>query len=330
MRKILAILMLLTLFATTSSIAGDVDPVCVSKVESVGPAGWQEAASQMNDIEFAFHKQIQTLDLTHKKPATTAGSDWTISLLLAKKRRRMDARHVEKGNDGVLVENEEYKFGVARGKSNQENDFKLVKASKQEETGKKDDVGDDFHVVRDSLGASYSLLGLSLNQLLTSPEYKLVVAKFLGEGTTDNRPIRMEWINTSIKGQRLWVELGPQTSWMIERCGIKTPEDFEVLRTVDYQPYAQGVFPKTVATTMKFPQYTQTETLTIEPPHPCTRSDAEFYLPYYGIPESVVDVTRTNPWVRTAAIVLSLIGVAVSIYFYRSSRKPTVPKTAPG
>ena len=326
MRNPLVRLTLIALFATSSSVAGEVDPACISKVRSVGPAAWQEAASRMNDIEYTLHKQIQTIDSTHKTPATTTASDYNICLLLAKGCWLIHARRSEQKNDGAWGENEEYKFEVMREKNNQENIFKLVKASKKQEKSKLDDTGDDFRPIQDSLAAAYTVLGFSLNKILTNTDYELVLAKFIGEGTTDNRPIRLEWKNVSINGQRLWAELSSQNFLVIERCGVKNPDGFEILRDVKYQPYGQSVFPKTVATTLKFPRYTKTETLTIEAPHACTRSDAEFFLPYYGISESVVDITRTSSWVRTAAIVLSLVGVAISIYFYRLSRKPTTPK----
>ena len=322
-------LMLFALVAPVAGLAGEVDPACVAKIKSVGPLAWQAAADRMNDVEYTFHNQVKSLDSTHKKPATSLGSDCVVSLSLAEKRWIIDARHVQKGNDGLYVNNEKYKFSVVRKKNDDVNPFQLVEASRRDEPSDQKPSEDKFKVVQDSLGASFSLLGLDLAKMFPNPDYELVAAKFVGQEVTDDRPIRLEWSTPLAVGQKFWVELSPRTSWLIERCGVKTPEGMELLREVAYQPYEQGLVPKTVKTTMKFPQFAQTETLTIEPPHAGTRSVAEFYLPHYGISESVLDVTRTNPRVRLVAIVLSVFGVVASIYFYWLSRRSSGPKVTP-
>ena len=329
MREMALVSVLFAFLAVSSIKAGEVDLACLAKVKSVGSAAWQEAASRMNNIEYTFHKQTKSLDSTHKIPATTLSSDWTVSLFLAEKRWLVDARHVEQGTDGVYVENPEYEFGVASEKNQQNDTFKLVEASRRKESGNQVSFGDKFKIVQESYGAAFNLLGLELNKMFSNPDYELVTAKFVGEGSSEERAIRLEWDSPSVKGQQTWAEVSPQTSWLIDRCGVKNPDGMELLREVTYQPYEQGLVPKTVKTTIKFPQFTETETLTIEPPHPCSRSEAEFYLPYYGISESVVQVTRTSSWVRIVAIVLSVLGVALSVYLYRSSRRSSGPKVTP-
>ena len=344
MRKILVSLMPITLFATTANGAGEVDPACVAKAKSAAHAASLEAASQMNDIEFVFHNQTQDLDLTHKKPVITLESSGNVSLLNAQKHWLFEEDHKKLGKGGVYVMNEEYQFTVARVKNDEKNGYKLVKAFKNDALNSKQPLGNRSQIVQNILWASYDLLGLSLSKALTGPDFQLVVAKFIGEGMTDDRPIRLELLSLvetasaehpgsfPTKGARYWAELGPGPgmSFMIKRCGFKTLEGIEINKDIEYQPFGQGAFPKTIAMTVKIPDYTHTETLTIEAPHACTRSDSEFYLTHYGISESVVDVTRTNPWIRTAAIVLSLLGVALSIYLYRSSRRSSGPKAAPG
>ncbi len=335
--------MLVALIAATPIDASEVDPVCIAKIKSVVQAAAQEATQRMNDIEFDFHDRTQEIDLTHKQPEVIKESDWRVSLWLAKKRWIINSHHAGQGGEGMRVMNENYKFWG--GQSVDGKGYKIGAASKNDAKTSVNPLGDKYLIVANIIEASWAWLGLIWEQALTSPDYRIVVAKFIGEGSADDRPIRLEvqYIGGSTstdprkvpaKGARYWVELGPVpgASLMIKRCGYKDPAGMEFTRDVEYQPYGQGAFPKTIvvnAMLAKF-KYVNKQTLTVGEPRLCTRTDAEFYLPYYGIPESVVDVTWTSSWVRTAAIVLSLMGVAVSIYFYRLSRKPSGPKTAPG
>ena len=129
------------------------------------------------------------------------------------------------------------------------------------------------------------------------------------------------------RGTRYWVELTSQTAWLIDRCGIKNPDGSTYTKKVDYQPYGEGVFQKNVTSTVNISKVSSaTENYQFDVPHSCFRADAEYYLPYYGISESVVDITSTSSWVKVGAIILSLIGVAVSIYFFRLSKKSVVAK----
>lgn len=326
-----------TLIFIDSGLAADIDPVCLKQVMSAGRTAWRKAADHAQDIEIVCLERASMRDLTGKRPVDNTPSKWLISWSMAKDRHLVDHIYLEDNNHAIHAGNPRYRFTVGAD-TLQQPSYKLASAvlNKTSSNVPPYDAAEQV-ALEQILGASYHVAGLSLQNLMTGQDgVNLIGAEFFKRDEHDDRPVRLEWEcvidlgNMARKGTHYWAELDP-ASWLIIRCGLNNPDGGKLLKTIEYQDYAGEPFPKLVNEKFTQPKiYDESRTYRYENPHPCTRSNDEFYLPYYGFPESVVDVTRASSWVRTAAIVLSLIGVAVSIYLYRMSRKPGGPKVAPG
>ncbi len=329
-----------TLPQVLADTPGSVDPACVEKINNVALAAWNKAAETENDIEVVCHQQTVTRNPTQKgKEPVDDQSEWKISWSATKKRRIVEREYKNKNNNrhGLHVANNTYKFLVGQlANVDSPNNFELTSASKYE-------LAEDFFkydpteesAYSEILNASHQVYFIPLQALLKDADWKLKTARFTDQSTSSDRNVRLEWqcINGAEAwkktGALAWVELGPDTSWLVSRCGIRIPNEGKVDQKIDYQPYKDGLFPKTVTRNFEVgSSSTSVESFRFDTPQPFARSEAEFYLPFYGISESVVGVTGTNYWVRAGAIGLALLGVAISIYLYRQSNKSPGLKTS--
>ena len=318
-------------------MAADVDPACVQKIMSAGRAAWRQAEENGRDVEVVCHEETSVKDLTNKVPVRNTPAEWRITWSTSKQLRYVDHFYLDDQKHGIHVNNGKYRFTVGGGNATQKSQYKIDTAHFNEQTN--DFFRYDFaeqHALEQVLGASYFVYGLSLPVLVADKNAKLVVARFLGEADSERRSVRLEWEftahegNMATKGTRYWTELDAN-SWLINRCGLRNPDGGEYSKKIEYQSFSGMPFPKTVTASFNQPKlYIESESLRYEVPQLPTRAKEDFYLPQYGISESVVDVTRTSSWVRTSAIVLAVIGVAASIYFYWLSRKPHDPQPARG
>ena len=339
MRNIYVFCLVLVALLESHLLAADssvVDPTCVKKMSVDGVTNWQVASNQISNIEILCHQRSEKRGPSNKGSEPTIDlQEWKISWESNNNRRIVELDHVSKNIYGIHVANDQYKFYVGKSEVGLVPNYKIggaIKYNSIEDFSKLDNTEED--ALLDVLGASYQILGFSLQNLLADkePGLQLDVAKFLGSDTVGDRPIRLEWKCVAgtgpwkKPGTRLWAELDPKTSWLIARCGINVPGVKEFNQKVEYQPFGETFFQKTITKSFRYANSSSIDdVLKFEQPHLCTRSTDEFFLPYYDISESTVDITRTNPWIRMSAIVLSLIGVAVSIYFYRMSKRSTGP-----
>ena len=130
MNKILIAFVVLLAF-NTLGIAAEVDPACVEHVKSICLKAWQDAAKNVDDIEFVCREQDNIKDLTSRGASIVAtASEWQISCLAAKKRRLVNHIYPDRNEQGLHVANDQYKFTVAKSNKDQSDKPRLTNASK--------------------------------------------------------------------------------------------------------------------------------------------------------------------------------------------------------
>ena len=321
--------------------ADNIDPICLKKIQTIALPAWQNAEESTNDVEIVCHEKFYSKTFANESSATPIVkedlSDWRISSDLAKKRRIVEHEYLmekNKPNYGFHVSNDKYKFAVGQVSGGLNPKYQLANANQYNDPSEFEQLdGAEITANNVILGTSHCIEGLDMRDLLVDKDFTLVSAYFVGEGPVDQKKVRMEWRRDkdsgawNVTGAKYWAELGPSTGWLIGRCGISHPEGMTYKKDIEYQASKNGLFPKKVVQVIDAPKEgVETTTFDFETPHGCTRPDDEYFLSHYNIPESVLDVTRTSSWVRNTAIFLSMLGVALSIYLYRSSRRPSGPK----
>ena len=339
--KLFVIGLMLVIFADRVNAAADIDTSCVEYVKTVCFPSWQEAVSNLDDIEVRVLERLVKRDLKLGTPGVENKSEWQICLSSKKKRRLIDHIYFNQKDSnikdhGINVSNDRYKFALAKKGKPSSSDYSIGKASRLEE-------GNDFfhyemseqYALQQILSSSYYIHGLSLQSIIDDPGFKMVSAKYLGDSDpkSQDRKIRLEWRRLGGNaywgklGTIYWAELSPKHSWLISRCGIKNPDGSEYNKQIEYQPFKSTFFPKSVNWSEIEPGFTsENKTFEFDPPRACGKSDDEFFLPKYGISESIIPDLYPNKSLRMGAVVLSSCGLIVAVVVYRLSRKNTTRK----
>ena len=131
-------------------------------------------------------------------------------------------------------------------------------------------------------------------------EFRLDRAQYIGESKSGPRRVLLEWRYLGSEGGRTRraggiyrAELNPANSWQVDRTEVRIPARSDWggwTEEVSYQPEGGEVpFPSRVRVAFSRAKMTVEIVHTFEQPTTCQRSEAEFFLPNYGISES-------RPW----------------------------------
>lgn len=184
--------------------------------------------------------------------------------------------------------------------------------------------------IRNSLEAGIRVIHVPIAEVLASrPGFRL--ESVTSTGTDEARRIRVEFVceQAAQRGDRdgatYWAEVSPHNSWMIDRCGIRSPTGpVEINECLAFQEYKGIPVPKLVRFEVEWAGPDggiEIQEYEWGSPQRFSRPVDEFFLPHYGISEAVLEtmVPERHVWwyVVNGAVVLLLVGW----WLYRARRK---------
>ncbi len=181
-----------------------------------------------------------------------------------------------------------------------------------------------------AMESGYRIVGIHLNTFLTDKDFKITAVQYIPGEKKDERRVRLEADYLGPKGSyrragtSYWIELNPENFWLIDRGGLKyRGQKREERQEVSYRATASGLpFPSTMKYDQRDPAggWSFDRLYQFKTPTKCRLEDDEFYLTYYGIPESVLETTSTRPAFRLFALSLGVLGSIAAVALFRRSR----------
>ena len=135
-------------------------------------------------------------------------------------------------------------------------------------------------------------------------------AKYLGE----SRYLR-------VKGAEYSITVDPEHLHRILIWEVTAPASIRYAYHIKYHDEKLH-FPREIVYTIDTGGNRSEQTWTFELPKPCEIPDAEFYLPHYGISESVLETLHPNPWPRWLLIGFGILTIAIGAWLVRGRRQP--------
>ena len=170
-------------------------------------------------------------------------------------------------------------------------------------------------------------------------EFRLDRIEYMPDANAALRRVSIEWRYLGSEGGRTRraggiysTVLNPQNFWQVERTEVRKPASTDWggwKEEVTYQATdAQILFPETVNISFSLPRAKlKVESVhTFGKPTTCQRSEQEFSLPYYGIPESALGYPGSSWWPRWFMYLSCLVAICLAGFYvrYRLSRKHTI------
>jgi hypothetical protein len=316
----------------------EVDPVIESQLRSEAIRNWNddERAIDGLEVEISIRKVVvagtdDEIDETNAERVSWRRQKiaWAPSKSRCLVETLLDSPFSER-----RVFNERYEFVVDR----EDKDTSYVLSQCSRHNPNRQDIRSEqllsgsFGQVRSYLRSSFSLGGRPLRILLNDRRFRLVSARNDGDG--DDALVRVEFVyegqdpKVGILGGRYWGELMPQHHWRVHRSGVRfaalsgTGEVLES-NTLMYRSNGdEGPLPERLLTRLSYSESSRVEEETVEfgVATPIQREDTEFYLPYYGIPETVVDELTPRSIIRWWFLGLGLVTLLIALVLIRNGR----------
>lgn len=127
------------------------------------------------------------------------------------------------------------------------------------------------------------------------------------------------------RDSRHWIIVNPEARWRVEECGINNNRRKAILSLRlhyggDASPFPAAITKLRRSSDPKVADFDRTA-VQIESVGPCECADEEFFLPYYGIPESVLDVAKASVGVRRMWLAAGFGGLLLAIVLWLAARK---------
>lgn len=311
--------------------AGEVDRACLERTLREAPAVWKQIASLADDVDVkgTTRTTITYRDKDGKRVNKETESSWTISWDVAKSRRMISInKPAPKAVRTWQVVNSTYRFKVLQHADG--DPFKLMTCRVSS--------GDDFAALDPDEGIFDYLItaacranGIPLTEMTASDQFKLVEARYVVDPGKGGQRVRLEYQYTGGDGSwrragaAYWAELDPGNHWVVLRSGARTPlRGMVEQHQLAYQTTASGLpFPASISyvTTIKKSDYHDESVYSFAAPTPCQRASEEFYLPNYGIPETVVGLPGPWGWVRRLLFFGGIVGAVATFIVTRRLKK---------
>jgi hypothetical protein len=329
--------LLVTFAALMSNLgahAGEVDSRCLQRLNEEGTAAWKQVAAALDGVEVRCNERRDSTfsgaggtGSTKTKEAT-----WSLHWLPSKGQRLLEFRWVDAGGRLLEVVNPQYRFKV-----NRPDNGAMYQVSSAKRTS------DAFDILGESEGqhicameAGLRACTVRLPDMIAGSDFELREAKYVGAGANGMERVRLECAYKGptkpgqLEGATYWAELSPGNFWQVERAGMILPTgDIEYHQEVSYQPAASSVpFPLVVTYNyiLDKGKAKHVYTCTFQPPGPSQRAQEEYFLPFYGIPESVLDPGSRRSWVRVGLVAFGLTGIGVALWLSRRLRRGKLAK----
>ncbi|GIW94897.1 MAG: hypothetical protein KatS3mg110_2938 [Pirellulaceae bacterium] len=317
-----------------TAIAAEIDPVVYDRLLSEAIPVWQQMekawladlsgrlTTRYLTVYLAPSGRWETLDVTSIRTFCFAG----------------DFRLVREGREGsdertrVVLTNPRYTAVVRR--RGPDLPYSLEQAALKE-------PGKEFELRREELAVlpicGFRLFGIPLYELLKGNRKGVKLTRLVEERHADGATVRLQFEEDFLFADRglrteATAELDPQNFWLLRKVVEKRSDG--IVATVDYEywPAQKGFpFPKSVryVTRNTAPgrekAYDETAYM-YDPPGPARCAKEEYYLEYYGIPESALLSRSPRRWPVMLLYWGGIIGVVIASaailwYSHRRRRK---------
>jgi hypothetical protein len=312
-----------------TAFAGEIDKHCLADLMENGPPAWKKVASFVENIAVAGHEhRVDRTDEKGKPVATTSDTDWSLCWNRPSGLRFLERRYSDVGRRNLYVVNPQYRFNLSGRKDGDQFQLDSGQRFAPKRLPTYDLTEEQF---RDLLEAGIKVYGIRLGDLLTDKEFRLDHVAYVPDGSATDKRVLIEWRYLGSEGGRTrraggiyLAVLNPQNCWQVDRTEVRIPGSTNWggwKSEVTYQEADTPVpFPATVAISFSRPaaKLAVDDVHTFDKPTTCERSENEFFLPYYGIPESALGLPATpwwRPWLLYGG---SLLGLGLVVYFASS------------
>jgi hypothetical protein len=296
-----------------------------------GPPAWKKVATFVENI--AVTCQQRRVDHTGegaKTVVTTQNPDWSLCWNRPSGLRFLERRDPGTEYRNLHVANPKYRFTIF--KRHERDAFQLDSGQRfaPRRLQSYDLTEEQF---RDLLEVGIRVYGIRLDDLLSDKEFRLDRIEYMPDANAALRRVSMEWRYLGSEGGRTRraggiysTVLNPQNFWQVERTEVRKPASTDWggwKQEVTYQPTeAQIPFPATVSISFSLPRTNlKVESVdTFGKPTTCQRSEQEFSLPYYGIPESALGYPGASWWPRWLMYVACVVALCLAGFYVRSRR----------
>ncbi len=184
----------------------------------------------------------------------------------------------------------------------------------------------DWQGDRCKLMSACRMACMSLRELLDPTQFKVVEAvDFMERGEPLVR-LRARYLGEKGVGKRkngnYTVVLDPVHRYRLISWEIEVPKKSKQTFQVFYHSGDHSFFPKEIVNIDDSNGQRTEDLWTYGLPQPWALPDAEFYLPHYGISESILETLNPNPWPRWLLIGFGVLTIAIGAWLVRGRRQP--------
>jgi len=304
----------------------EIDRRCLAELTENGPPSWKKVASFVENIGVTCkQRRVDHQQEGSKTVSTAIHADWSLCWNRQSSSRLLERRDLERELWNLYIVNPKYRFNLFK---LHEGDSFQLESGKRFAPGRPQsyDLTEEQWKIR--LEAGIRAQGIPLEDLLAGKEFRLTRVQYVPDSNAADKRVLIEcqYLGSEGRGRRAggtyWAELKPRNSWMVHRSGLRIPANgTEAVREVTYQQTDALVpFPETVSDSSSIPRAKlKLESVdTFGKPTTCQRADQEFYLPYYGIPESALGYPGTSLWPRLLAYGAGIFGLGLVGVYARS------------
>jgi hypothetical protein len=285
-----------------------IDQQCLADLKENGPPAWKKVATFVENVAVTCHNR--RVDITGEGSSATSAvqnTDWSLCWNRPAGLRFLERRDSDSERRRIFVVNPKYRFELF--KVRERDAFQMDSGSRfaPKRRPTYDLTEEQF---RSLLEAGIMVYSIRLDDILSDKEFRLDRIEYIPDSKGPTKRVLIEWRYLGSEGGRTRraggiysAELNPANSWQVDRAEVKIParsdwggwKQENTFQTTD----ASIPFPATVTIsfTLSRAKLTVDSVQTLGKPTTCERSEAEFYLPYYGIPESALGYLGV-PWWR--------------------------------
>lgn len=316
------------MFSFVSADEKIVDPQIVEELHQRAVPEWQRIELEFRSVDVTF-QEVYESGLVDK---LTTDAPVTFRLAYDADRKLTLLRSQSGESPGQMnhdIANSRYEFEVFTPVMTERGKLMKVHAGENRNDEDRLDGLPTFRGKRFDLLAACRLFGLPLANLLNPNEFETIEAN---ESTDQGqRRIRhsVKYLGEEGPSRReggIYVLIYDAINrYRLLECHITSPgessESSESL-VISYHDLPDVIVPREIVYNLVVGKEAIRETQTFDMAKPCRIADAEFYLPHYGISESVLETLHPNPWPRWLLIGFGIVTIAIGAWLVRGRRQP--------
>lgn len=312
------------------------DPSVELQLKTEACRNWNESAQAIDGLEV----ELSRFKSVHPDPDAGEGAASEHSIrqwvAWAPQAARCLIETIGSASSERIVFNERYAFVVDQ--DQRQGDYQL--SSCDQHGSNKPDIRSaalltgSFGQIRSYLRSGFSLGSRPLPTLIEDQRFRLIVAE-TSANEKGEAIVKVEFAyegqdpKIGIPGAHYWGELDPKNRWRVMQGGVRfksqtRPGEIWETDSIEYREGDQdNPFPARLKRSLTYTNspYTEKESVEFGVPSAIRRADTEFYLPYYGIPETVLQELTPRRGVRWWFIGLGIATLILGVILMRVNRR---------